>query len=110
MMGSKALSPRFSVRAFSVSVHASADRARRRAHTGPPATFSPVSVLAKNVFGFCLWRSPFYGHFGMSPKHGRSRSFSARQESSYFSPGKRLAVVPRHPLDGIGGELPGVAP
>jgi hypothetical protein len=31
------------------------------------------------------WKSPFYGHFGMSPNHDRSRSFPARQEPSYYA-------------------------
>jgi hypothetical protein len=34
--------------------------------------------LAKNVIGFRLRKGSFGGHFGMSPKHGRSRSFPAR--------------------------------
>ena len=47
--------------------------------------FRRFPCLAKNVIGFCLWRSPFCGHFGVSPNHGRSRSFSARQDSSYYA-------------------------
>ena len=47
--------------------------------------FRRLPCLAKNVIGFCLWRGPFGGHFGVSPNHGRSRSFSARQDSSYYA-------------------------
>jgi len=51
--------------------------------------FRQFPSLAKNVIGFCLWRSPFYGHFGASPRHGRSRSFSAMQDSAYPTPHPR---------------------
>jgi hypothetical protein len=40
--------------------------------------FRRFPCLAKNVFGFCLIGGRFGGHFGASPNHGRSRSFSAR--------------------------------
>ena len=53
--------------------------------------FRRFPCLAKNLIGFCLWKGPFGGHFGVSPKHGRSRSFSARQDSSY-SPGVSASV------------------
>jgi hypothetical protein len=32
-----------------------------------PEHFRRFPWLAKNVFGFCLWRGPFYGHFRASP-------------------------------------------
>jgi len=61
--------------------------------------------LAKNPVRFYCSRSPFGGHFGVSPNHGRRRSFSARQNLSYrlrsggcCEPGQRFAIVPGHPL------------
>jgi len=51
--------------------------------------FCRLPCLAKNVSRFCLWRSLLYGHFGASPQHDRSRSFSAMQDSSYPMPHPR---------------------
>jgi hypothetical protein len=47
--------------------------------------FRRFPCVAKNVIGFCLWKGPFGGHFRVSPNHGRSRSFSARKELSYYA-------------------------
>src|SRR5664280_3420497 len=45
--------------------------------------------LAKNVTGFCLRKGSFGGHFRVSPRHGRRRSFSAMQGSAYPMPHPR---------------------
>ena len=79
---------------------------RRDAGIQPdPEHFRPFPCLAKNVSGFYVLGSPFSGHFSVSPKHDRSLSFPARQDSSYSSPLKLLAVVPRHPLRWVGHQF-----
>ena len=40
-----------------------------------PEHFHRFPCLAKNASPFCLWKSPFGGHFGTSPKRGRRRPF-----------------------------------
>ena len=52
--------------------------------------FRRLLCLAKNVIGFCLWRSPFSGHFRGSLNLGRRRSFSAMQDSAYLMPHPRV--------------------
>src|SRR5579872_740092 len=42
--------------------------------------FRRSPCLAKNVTGFCLWRSPVSWQFGASPNQGRKRFFTAKQE------------------------------
>jgi len=60
-------------------ITAFADHSSKRGHTAPHETFRRPACPAKNVTRFCLRSSPFYGHFGASPNHGRSRFFSARR-------------------------------
>ena len=47
--------------------------------------FRPLASLAKNVCRFYVLEMRFGGHFGASPNLGRSRSFSAMQDSSYYA-------------------------
>ena len=56
--------------------------------------FRRLPCLAKNVIGFCLWRGPFYGHFRVSPNHGRSRSFSARQDYHHITRRRASPAAP----------------
>src|SRR5260370_32038631 len=59
-------------------------------NTGRPrGNFRQATPLAKNLFGFRVAKSPFYGHFGVSPNLGRRRSVSAMQDSAYLKPHPR---------------------
>ena len=69
---------------------------RRNARIQPRTKhFRRLPCMAKNVSEFCLLRSPFSGHFSASPNHGRSRSFSASQESFYYAAAASRARVSR---------------
>ncbi len=77
-------------------------------HTGIeacPEHFCWFPCVAKNGKRFGVFRGPFGGHFGASPGHGRRRSFSAMRHSSYFNPRQCLAIIPGHPLRGVGRQF-----
>src|SRR5215813_10847912 len=50
-----------------------------------PKHFLRFPWLAKNVIRFRFLGSPLGGHLVSSPLSGRTRSFSARQNSSYYA-------------------------
>ncbi len=81
--------------------------------------FRGFPSLAKNVCRFYILEMRFGGHFEVSPKHGRSRSFSVRQRAFYFNGGlsgmltctgllQCLLVIPWHPGGGMLGQFGGV--
>ena len=72
----------------------SVGRQWRRGRRGQRETFSPVSVPGQKRSGVWLSRSPFGGHFRVSPHHGRRLSFSARHELMILPRG-RVASVSR---------------
>ena len=47
--------------------------------------FCRFPCQAKNLMRFGVLKGPGSGHFSMSPNHGRSRSFPAGQDSSYYA-------------------------
>jgi hypothetical protein len=69
--------------------------------------------LAKNVFGFCAWKSLFGWHAGISPDHGHKTILSGHVGfiitlsgiGKIHSLRQRLAIIPRHPFRGMGGQF-----
>ena len=76
--------------------------------------FGGFFPLAKNLPGFSYAGPLFYGHFTMLPAHGHRASFPAMlgfiitlsRIRKIHSPCQSLAIVPWHPVRGVGGQLP----
>lgn len=70
---------------------------------------SPRSITGqKRIWLFCVSSRHVSQYFSASSNDGRRGSFSA-DGTSYSSGLKRLAVVPGHPLRGVGRQLLNVA-
>jgi len=71
--------------------------------------FGRLCTWPKTCSDFCRYGSPFSGHFRMSPTVAAVDPFRPCRDYDTSAPRQRLAVVPGHPLRGIGRQFPGRA-